>query len=100
MEDEIERIANFLGTTPPSFITKYCDEKGGRFSIKTGPNTYCIFYDREKNCLIHLVKPSSCALWPFYTPNLKDAETWEMAKDACPGINPDCSFEEFVRQSR
>jgi hypothetical protein len=31
---------------------------------------------------------------------LKDAYNWEMAKDACPGINPNCSFEEFVRQSR
>jgi hypothetical protein len=23
-----------------------------------------------------------------------------MAKDACPGINPDCSFEEFVKESK
>jgi hypothetical protein len=31
---------------------------------------------------------------------LKDAYNWEMAKDACPGINPDCSFEDFVKESK
>ena len=99
-EDEIERIANFLGMKPGSFLAQYCDAKGGRFSIKTGPNKYCIFYDKEKHCLIHPVKPTPCILWPFYPANLKDAYNWELAKEACPGINPDCSFEDFVRQSR
>jgi Fe-S-cluster containining protein len=98
--DEIQRIAHFLGMKPASFVVQYCDEKGGRFSIKAGLNKYCIFYDKEKSCLIHPVKPSPCTLWPFYPANLKDAFNWEMAKDACPGINPDCSFEDFVRQSR
>jgi hypothetical protein len=31
---------------------------------------------------------------------VRDKETWEMAKDACPGIHPECSFEAFVRQSK
>jgi hypothetical protein len=99
-EDEIQRIANFLGMKPTSFFARYCDEKGARFSIKAGPNKYCIFYDKEKSCLIHPVKPSPCSLWPFYPANLKDAYNWEMAKDACPGINPDCSFEDFVKESK
>lgn len=98
--DEIEKIANFLGIKPASFITQFCYEKGGRFSIKTGADEFCIFYDKEKNCMIHPVKPSPCSLWPFYSAILEDADNWEMAKDACPGINPDCSFEDFVRQSR
>jgi hypothetical protein len=38
-------------------------------------------------------------LWPFYPALLKDKDNWEMAKGACPGISPYCSFEEFVRQS-
>jgi hypothetical protein len=29
-----------------------------------------------------------------------DEENWESVKEACPGINPDCSFEEFVKQSK
>jgi hypothetical protein len=31
---------------------------------------------------------------------VSDKENWEMVKDACPGINPDCSFDAFVRQSK
>jgi Fe-S-cluster containining protein len=99
-QDEIDGISKFLRLKPASFLAQYCDEKGGRFYIKTGPNNYCIFYDREKSCLIHPVKPSPCILWPFYPANVKDASNWEMAKDACPGINPDSSFQDFVRQSR
>ncbi len=99
-EEEIEKMAKFLGMTPESFTTRYCDGKGGRFFIRTGPEKYCIFYDKEKRCLIHPVKPSICSLWPFYPAILTDADNWELAKDACPGINPDCSFEEFVKQSQ
>ena len=34
--DEIERIADFLGIDPASFISRFCNEKYGRLSIKTG----------------------------------------------------------------
>jgi hypothetical protein len=30
---------------------------------------------------------------------MKDPDNWESAKDACPGINPDCAFEDFARQA-
>ena len=71
-----------------------------RVYLGTGPDGFCVFFDQEKACLIHTVKPDICSLWPFYPANVKDEETWELAKDACPGINPECSFEEFVRQSK
>lgn len=97
---EIEEIARFLGVTPQAFLSRYCEEKHGRVYITTGRDKFCIFFDREKNCLIHPVKPERCELWPFYPAIVSDEENWEMAKDACPGINPDCSFEEFVRQAK
>ena len=31
------------------------------------------------------------------SPIVSDKENWELAKDTCPGINPDGSFEDFVR---
>ena len=99
-EEEIEKTAKFLGIRPETFVIQYCDEKGGRFFIKTGADKYCIFYDKEKRCQIHPVKPSICSSWPFYPALLRDADNWESAKDACPGINPNCSFEEFVKQSQ
>ena len=99
-KDEIKKISDFLMITPESFTSKFCDEKDGRFSIITGPDKFCIFYHKEKRCLIHLVKPKICSLWPFYQALLKAADNWDMVKDACPGINPDCTYEEFVRQSK
>jgi Fe-S-cluster containining protein len=99
-KEEIIRIATFLEMTPESFITQFCIEEGNRLSIKTGADNFCIFYDKEKNCTIHHVKPSPCTLWPFYSALLEDLDNWEVAKDACPGINPDCAFETFVKQSK
>jgi Fe-S-cluster containining protein len=98
--DEVERIARFLALAPDSFVQKYCREKNGRLYIISRADGFCAFYDPEKRCLIHPVKPRPCSLWPFYPALLKEKENWEMARDACPGINPNCSFEDFVRQSK
>ena len=98
-KDERDRIAHFLDLMPESFVARYCREKNGRLYIKTGPDKFCIFFDKEKQCLIHPVKPSPCSTWPFYPANIRDKESWQLAQDACPGINPNCPFEEFVKQS-
>jgi Fe-S-cluster containining protein len=97
---EIEKIARFLALPPDDFIQEYCREKSGRLYIVSKADGSCVFYDPGKNCLIHPVKPRPCSLWPFYPALLKEKENWEMAKDACPGINENCSFDDFVRQSR
>ena len=98
-EDEIKRIAHFLGITQKVFLSKFCEEKYGRIYVKTGPDKFCIFYDKTRYCLIHPVKPKPCSLWPFYPAIVSDRENWEMAKDACPGINKDYTFEEFISQA-
>jgi Fe-S-cluster containining protein len=99
-DTEIKRISQFLDMSPASFITGCCEEINEKLYIITGEDGYCLFFDREKMCTIHTVKPHICSLWPFYSANLKDEYNWELAKDACPGINPDCTFEEFVKQSK
>ena len=99
-EDEVEKIARFLDISTKFFSSEFCRKMNGRVYIKTGPDKFCIFYDKRKQCLIHPVKPSPCTLWPFYPTLMKDEENWQMAKDACPGINPECSFEDFVRQGK
>jgi Fe-S-cluster containining protein len=98
--EEIQRISNFLLVTPEDFVSQFCEQRHGRICIKTGPDNFCIFYHKEKRCRIHPVKPGRCSLWPFYPAIVQDKENWETAKDACPGINPECSFEEFVKQAK
>jgi Fe-S-cluster containining protein len=99
-EEETGRIAGFLGLSRESFVTGYCETRNGRLYITTGPDRFCVFHDWEKQCLIHPVNPRACALWPFYPAILKDRGNWKEAGEACPGINPECPFEEFVRQGK
>ena len=98
--DELGRIAEFLGLSSEAFVARFCLEKNGKVSVKTGEDGFCICYDQEKKCLIHPVKPRTCRLWPFYPALLNDRNIWEAAKGACPGINPKASFEVFVRQAK
>jgi Fe-S-cluster containining protein len=97
-KNDIEHIAAFLGTTPEFFLKWYCETRNGKIYLRSRGDGYCVFFDKARLCLIHPVKPGPCRLWPFYPALLKNEENWEMAKDACPGINPEASFEEFVRQ--
>jgi uncharacterized protein len=96
---EAERIAGFLGITRESFLSTYCYSTHGRVYIGTGQDRYCIFYHPERQCIIHPVKPGPCTLWPFYPALLRDRDAWDLAKDACPGLKPDSTFEDFLRQS-
>lgn len=99
-EEEVERIAAFLGLPPDEFASQCCEERNGKFYIRSGENGFCLYYDAEKSCLIHPAKPDRCSLWPFFPAIVDNKDNWELAKDACPGINPHCTFEEFVRQAR
>jgi Fe-S-cluster containining protein len=98
-KDDIERIAAFLGTTPAFFSKWYCETRNGRIYVRSRGDGYCVFFDKARLCLIHQVKPRPCRLWPFYPALLKDRENWELAKEACPGINPEASYEEFLREA-
>jgi len=99
-DHEIKRIAGFLNISEESFVNDYCQERNGKLYIKTGLDKYCIFFDQRTCCTIHTVKPDVCCLWPFFSAIVADEENWELAKWACPGINPDCSFKKFVKQSK
>ena len=98
--EEIKRISEFLAMTTDSFISRCCEKRNRKVYIKTGEDDFCLFYDQERMCTIHPVKPDICSLWPFYPSNIKDEYNWDLAKDACPGINPDYGFEDFVKQSK
>jgi len=97
--EELKDIAAFLGTSVESVARTSCEMRIGKLSIKSGPEGPCVFFDKERLCLIHPVKPRPCRLWPFYPALLKDKETWQAAMDACPGINPLASHEGFVKEA-
>jgi uncharacterized protein len=97
--DEQKRIAEYLGLKLEDFLTEYTEKRNGRIYAGVGSDNFCIFFKKEHGCTIHPVKPARCELWPFFPANVADPETWDVAKLACRGINRDCSFEDFVRES-
>ena len=97
--DEQKRIAEYLSLKREDFLTEYTEKRNGRIYAGVGSDNFCIFFKDKKGCTIHPVKPARCELWPFFPANVADPETWDNAKLACRGINRDCSFEDFVRES-
>lgn len=97
---EIARVSDHLGLSPETFVAEFCRQRHGKTYISTGPDGYCVFYDAGEKCRIHPVKPRPCTLWPFYAALLKDEDAWNLAKDACPGINRECSHRDFVEQAQ
>jgi Fe-S-cluster containining protein len=98
-ENDIANIAAFLKAAPEFFLKWYCEKRNGKVYITSRRDLNCVFFDKSRRCLIHEVKPLPCRLWPFYPALLKDKVNWELAKGACPGINPDASFEDFLREA-
>jgi Fe-S-cluster containining protein len=98
-EEEIKRISGFLGLTAEALLDRYCYYRNNKVSIKSGPDGFCIFFDKNTNCRIHTVKPEICSLWPFFPALRKYRSAWKLAQEACPGINSECSHEEFVKQA-
>ncbi len=99
-KEERKRIAEFLSLNLEDFLSGYTEKRNGRIYAKVGADNFCIFFKKGKGCAIHPVKPARCVLWPYFPANVADPETWNIAKPACRGINRDCSFEDFVKESR
>ncbi len=95
---EQESIAHFLEMDISGFQELYVQRKGDKFFIRNNDQGWCIFFKSGKGCVVHPVKPRTCRAWPFFRGNLMDESSFEMAKDFCPGIDPEAHFQEFVRQ--
>ncbi|MBM4273754.1 MAG: YkgJ family cysteine cluster protein [Deltaproteobacteria bacterium] len=96
--DEVAAMAGFLGLSEEDFLFHYVEESpmGPRLGTADGA---CVFVE-DNRCRVHPVKPRICREWPFLAPLLQYPEELEYAKGACPGIDPDCSHEEFVSAVR
>jgi Fe-S-cluster containining protein len=85
-EQEITRIADYLGQDIDSFVGDYLVRVGSRFcvrEVKIQGGFYCLFFDEKKRqCAIYDVRPAQCRTFPF----------WEYFRDnpeeairECPG---------------
>jgi hypothetical protein len=92
---ELEAMAAYLGLAPEDFAARYLIETplGPQLAAQNGA---CIFQEGSL-CRVHPVKPRICREWPFLPALITYADEFEAAKEACPGIGPDSTHEEFLQ---
>ena len=95
---DIARLADHLGLEPAAFLQRHAENKSGKNRLKVREDGYCVFF--TEGCTVHPAKPDICRAWPFFRGNLEDAYSLAMAKEYCPGIAPDVSFDAFSAEGR
>jgi len=95
---EIEALADFLGLSREALCREYLVDSplGPQVAAREGA---CVFLAAGR-CRVHPVKPRICRQWPFLPALLADPEEFEAAKEACPGLAPQATHEDFRRAFR
>lgn len=97
-DHDLARLAQFLGLSMAETLEKHTETIAGKCCIATGADGFCLFFRANLGCAVHEAKPDVCRAWPYFRGNLHDKASFELAKEYCPGMDRDVSFEDF-RQS-
>lgn len=84
-DEEIQRLATFLGDPLDDFGRKYLRIVGGAISLIERPGGDCIFWDKSQGCTVYEARPVQCRTWPFWHENIETPQDWERVKGSCPG---------------
>ncbi len=96
-DQDIIKIASFINADPETFVETHCDMSGSRPVLTLGPNGSCVFFDKEKQCTIHPVKPYMCRAWPYIKTIIKNPENWNAMAGACPGMKKNIPNKDLIR---
>lgn len=94
---DVQRLCDALSLDRDKFLAKYTVRHNNKTLLKS-QNGSCIFFSQDKGCQVHSHKPDICRAWPFFQGNLRDEQSWLLAQDYCPGLNPDVEHRKFVCQ--
>lgn len=101
----VREIAEFLGMPPEDFGRRYLRRVGGRLSLVEKQSSDCVFWERQRGCLIYPVRPTQCRTFPFWPESLESPEAWRRLEAEVPGIgrgsrHPVAAIRRRLRQSR
>ena len=96
---EVEAMAELLSMPVEDFCSNYVEASTTGPRLTVAANGFCVFLMEGNLCRVHPVKPFICRQWPFLPALLVNPDELEHAKGACPGINPNCTHEEFVAEA-
>jgi Fe-S-cluster containining protein len=94
-DHDISRIASFIKARPDTFVIEYCDYSGSKPVLRRGMNGYCVFFNKEEQCIIHPVKPYMCKAWPYIKTIINNPENWNAMASACPGMKKDVPYKDL-----
>lgn len=94
-KQDLKRLSLFLGMSESDFIGAWTETAGSKLRLGSGKDGYCVFFNQQNGCDVHPAKPDVCRAWPFFRGNLQDPLSFAMAKEYCPGIKKNASFQEF-----
>ena len=93
---DVERLCAYLGQARDAFLESSTVCAGSKVHLGVRPDGYCLFF--ADGCGVHPARPDICRAWPYFRGNLVDSGSWAMSQDYCPGISPEVTHGEFVRQ--
>jgi uncharacterized protein len=85
-EDDLKRIAAFVGMTAEDFERKYVFRTRYLLRLRKPRNAQCHFL-KDGGCSVHPVKPVQCRLFPFWPELVESRTEWNRAAKRCPGIH-------------
>ena len=97
---DLARLAAFLELPEETVAERYGEVTGGKLKIRNGEDGRCIFFRVGTGCAVHAGKPAICRAWPFFRGNIEDPLSLAMAKEFCPGIDPQAAHGDFAHAGR
>ena len=94
---DIKNISTHINFDREKFTDRYCDPSGSRQVLTLGKDGFCIFFDKERHCTIHPVKPRMCKAWPFIQTVVNHPENWNIMANSCPGMKKNVPHEDLQR---
>lgn len=92
-EEEIRRIAAFLGMNEQAFIdteTELAPDRRGLI-LKNTPDGACVYLTDNNLCRINSVKPEKCRTFPFSWTNVDSAQICPELGSAAVNVRRSCS---------
>ncbi len=94
---DIGRIAAYIHCDVDRFADRHCQKSGSRLVLACGLDGWCVFYDPDRQCTIHPVKPYMCRAWPFIRAVIRYPENWNAMAGSCPGIKKEVPADALRR---
>jgi Fe-S-cluster containining protein len=85
-EDDIPRLAAYLGMTVPAFEQRYVYRTKNQRRLRVPRHAQCEFL-HEGGCSVHPAKPLQCRSFPYWPELVGNKKNWKKTAAWCPGID-------------